>query len=87
MRGFAQQLYTRINFSGLWELVNLPCATIGVGDCEVNQSSWHEALWFMNVHLEGPLLMLTSVQPLLAVCSAVCGAELSAPGNERGALA
>ena len=25
------------------------------------------------------------VQPLLAVCSAVCGAALSPPGNERGA--
>ena len=25
------------------ELVNFPCTTIGVGDCEANQSSWHEA--------------------------------------------
>ena len=57
MRGFAQHLYTSINFSDLWELVNLPCATIGVGDCEANQSSWHVALWFMYVHLEAPLLM------------------------------
>ena len=43
MRGFAQHLYTSINFSDPRELVNLPCATIGVGDCEANQSSWHEA--------------------------------------------
>ena len=57
MRGFAQHLYTSINFSDLRELVNLPCASIGVGDCEANQSSWHEALWFMYVHLEAPLLM------------------------------
>ena len=42
MRGFAQHLYTLINFSDLWELVNLSCATICVGDCEANQSSWHE---------------------------------------------
>ena len=28
----------------------------------------------MNVHLAVPLLMHTSVKPLLAVCSAVCGA-------------
>ena len=34
--GFAQHLYTWINFSDLWELINLPWATIGVGDCEVN---------------------------------------------------
>ena len=34
MRGFAQHLYTLINFSNLRELVNFPCATIGVGDCE-----------------------------------------------------
>ena len=40
-----------------WELVNLPCAAIGVGDCEANQTSWHKALWFMNVILEAPLLM------------------------------
>ena len=57
MRGFAQHLYTSINFSDLGELVNLPCATIGVADCEVNQSSWHEALWFMNAHLEALLMM------------------------------
>ena len=42
MRGFAQHLYILINFSDLRELVNFPCATIGVGDCEANQSSWHE---------------------------------------------
>ena len=51
---FAQKLYTWINFSNLWELANLPCATIGVGDCEVNHSSLHEASNFMNVHLEAP---------------------------------
>ena len=55
MRGFAQHLYTLINVSDLRELVNFPCATIGVGDCEANQSSWHEALCFRNVHLEAPL--------------------------------
>ena len=43
MRGFAQHLYTLINFSDLRELVNFPCATIGVGDCEANQSSLHKA--------------------------------------------
>ena len=43
MRGFAQHLYTLINFSDLREQVNFPCATIGVGDCEANQLSWHEA--------------------------------------------
>ena len=43
MRGFAQHFYTLINFSDLRELVKFPCATIGVGDCEANQSSWHEA--------------------------------------------
>ena len=65
----------------------LRCVTIGVGDCEANQLSWHEALWFMNVHLEAPLLMHTSVQPLSGVCTAVCGAALSPPGNERWAPA
>ena len=54
---------------------------MGVGDCEVNQSSWHEALWLMNVHLQAPLVMHTSVQPLMAVYSAICGAALSPPGN------
>ena len=43
MRGFAQHLCTLITFSDLRKLVNFPCATIGVGDCEANQSSWHEA--------------------------------------------
>ena len=81
MRGFAQYLYTSINFSDLWELVNLPCTTIGVGDCEANQSSWHKALWFMIVHLEALRLMYTSVQPLSAVYTTVCGAALSPPGN------
>ena len=54
-----------------------------MGDCEVDQLSRHEALWFMNVHLEAPLLMHISVQPLLAVCSAVCGVALFPPGNEE----
>ena len=53
----AQHLYTWTNFSDLWELVNLSCPTIDEGDCEENQSSWHKALWFMNVHLKAPLLM------------------------------
>ena len=56
MRGFAQHLYTLINFSDLRELVNFPCATIGVGDCEANQSSWHEAF----VLQECPLVGATS---------------------------
>ena len=73
---FAQHLYTWINLSDLRELVNLPCATTDVGDCETNQTSWYETLWFINVHLEAPLLMHTLVQPLLAVCSVVCGAAL-----------
>ena len=76
MRGFAQHLYTLINFSDLRELVNFPCATIGAGDCEVNQSSWHEAF----VLQECPL-----VQPLLAAGVDVCGVALSPPGNERRA--
>ena len=54
---FIQYLHTWITFSDLWKLVNSLCASIGVGDCEVNQSSWHKALSFMNVHLEAPLLM------------------------------
>ena len=83
MRGFAQHLYTSINFSDLWELVNLPCATIGVGDCGANQSYWHKALWVMIVHLDAQLLMHTSVQPLSAISTAVCGAALSPPGNDR----
>ena len=48
MRGFAQHLYTSINFSDLRELVNLPCATIGVEDYEANQSSWHEAFFVLH---------------------------------------
>ena len=53
MRGFAQHLYTLINFSDLRELVNCPCATIGVGDCEANQSSWHEAFVLQECLLGG----------------------------------
>ena len=51
----------------------------GMGDCEANQSSLHEALWFMNVHLEAPLLMYYK--------AAACGTALSPPGNEGGAPA
>ena len=70
-----------------WEPVNFPCAsTIGVGDCEMNQFSWHEVLWFMNVHLECHFLC-TIVQLLSAICTAVCGAALSWPGNECGSPA
>ena len=87
MRDFAQHLYTLINFSDLRELVNFPCATIGVGDCKANQSSWHEAF----VLQEGPLnwwrqVRCTTVQRLLAVCLAVCGIALSPPWKERGLL-
>ena len=53
MRGFAQHLYTSINFSDLRKLVNLPCATIGVGDCEANQLSWHEAFVLHDYPLGG----------------------------------
>ena len=56
MRGFSQHLYTSINFSDLRELVNLPCATIGVGDCEANQSSWHEAFVLQECPLGGATL-------------------------------
>ena len=70
-----------MNFSDLRDVAKLPCATISVEDCEVNQSSWHETLWTMNVHLEAQLLMHTLQQPLLAVCSAVCGIALSPPGK------
>ena len=56
MRGFAQHLYTLINFSDLRELVNFPCATIGVGDCEANQSSWHEAFVLQECPLGGATL-------------------------------
>ena len=85
MRGFAQHLYTLINFSDLRELVNFPCATIGVGDCEENQSSWHEAFVLQECPLGGTTFRCTIVQPLSAVCLAVCGVALSPPGNERRA--
>ena len=89
MRGFAQHLYTLINFSDLRELVNFPCATIGVGDCEANQSSWHEAFVLQECPLGGATLdaLLYSLQLQLAVCLAVCGVALSPPGNERWAPA
>ena len=57
MRGFAQHLYASIDFSDLRELVDLPCATIGVGDCEANHRLGTRLLWFTNVHLKAPLLM------------------------------
>ena len=55
MSGFAQYLYTSINFSDLRVglLVNVPCATILVGNCEANQSSWHEAFVFHECPLGG----------------------------------
>ena len=56
MRGFAQHLYTLINFSDLRELVNFQCVTIGVGDCEANQSSWHEAFVLQECPLGGATL-------------------------------
>ena len=55
MRGFAQHLYTLINFSDLRELVNFPCATIGVGDCEGTNRLGTRLLCFRNVHLEATL--------------------------------
>ena len=87
MRGFAQHLYTLINFSDLKELVNFPCATIGVGDCEANQSSWHEAFCSSGMSTWRRHFRCTIVQPLSAVCLAVCGVALSPPGNERRAPA
>ena len=41
------------NFSDLRELVNFPCATIGVGDCEAKQSSWHKAFVLQECPLGG----------------------------------
>ena len=67
MRGFAQHLYTLINFSDLRELVNFPCATIGVGDCEANQSSWHEAFCASGMSTWRRHFRCTIVQPLSAV--------------------
>ena len=87
MRGFAQHLYTLINFSDLRELVNFPCATIGVGDCEANQSSWHEAFVLQECLLGGATLdaLLCSLYWLFVL--AACGVALSPPGNERWAPA
>ena len=65
-----------------WELVNLLCATICVWDCEANRLFCYGFCGSWNVHLGAPLLMHTWVQPLLAVCSAVCDAALSPHGNE-----
>ena len=56
LRGFAQHLYTLINFSDLRELVNFPRAAIGVGDCEANQSSWHKAYVLQECPLGGSTL-------------------------------
>ena len=53
-----------------------------------NQSSWHEAFVRQECQLGGATLdALLIVQPLLAVCLAVCGVALSPPGNERRAPA
>ena len=82
MRGFAQHLCISINFSDLRELVNLQCATIGVGDCEVNRLGTR-LVWFTNVHLKAPLLMHYCAA-FIGYCSAVCGVALSPPENERG---
>ena len=38
-------------------------------------------------HLKVLLLMHTLMQPLLVICSAICGTALPPPGNERGAPA
>ena len=87
MRGFAQYLYTLINFSDLRKLVNFPCATIGVGDCEANQSSWHEAFVLQECPLGGATLdaLLCSLYWLFVL--SICGAALSPPGNEHRAPA
>ena len=87
MRGIAQHLYTLINFSDLRELVNFPCATIGVGDCETNQSSWHEAFVLQECQLGGATLDALLCSLYCAVCLTVCGVALSPPGNERRAPA
>ena len=55
-RGFAQHLYSLINFSDLRELVNFPCVINGVGDCEANQSSWQDAFVLQECPLGGATL-------------------------------
>ena len=86
MRGFAQHLYTSINFSELgngliyhvlplvWEIVRRT-NRLGTRLCDSCMSTWRRHFW------------CTIVQPLLAVCLVVCGVALSPPGNERGAPA
>ena len=82
MRGFAWSkgnwlIYHVVPF--VWEIVGrTPRA---------NRSSCHDFCGSWNVHLEVPLLMHTLVQPLLAVCPAVCDAAFSPRGNERRAPA
>ena len=86
VRGFAQHLYTSINFGelGNWLIYNvLPLVweivrrtnRLGTRLCGSCMSTWRCHFW------------CTIVQPLLAVCLAVCGVALSPPGNEHGALA
>ena len=58
-----------------------------MGDCEANQSSWHEAFVLQECPLGGATLDALFVQPLLAVCLAVCSVALSPPLNERRASA
>ena len=87
MRGFAQHLYTSIYFSDLRELVNLSCATFGVGDCDPNQSSRHEDLCFMNFLLEAPLLMYYCAAFIGCLFSCLWPVALSPLGNELGAPA
>ena len=70
MRGFAQHLYTLINFSDLREQI-----VLARGFCASGMSTWRR-------HLRCVI-----VQPLSAVCLAVCGIALSPPGNERRAPA
>ena len=70
-----------------WELVNLPYATIYVGDSEANRLSCHGFCSSWNVHLEVPLFMYTLVQILLVICSAVCDTALSLLQNKRWASA
>ena len=71
---FCPTLYTLINFSDLRELVNFPCATIGVGDCEANQSSWHKAFVLQECPLGGTTLdaLLCSLYWLFVYCLVHC---------------
>ena len=54
MRGFANTSTHELTSVIWWELVNLPCATICVGDCKVNWSS-RQLLWFINCPLGGTI--------------------------------